>query len=77
MNDSRELWDGLEPVTAALDRLATRERFDLAIRDGCREQAVSLLIAVGVPEVKAVMIIDGVLVEPAKESEELGPGRSS
>jgi hypothetical protein len=64
MDDPIELWDGSEPVTAALDRLALREQFDLAIHHKHRRQAVGLLIAAGVPEVKAVMIIDGVLPEP-------------
>ena len=65
MDEPADLWDGSEPVTAALDRLELREQFDLAIRENHRRQAVVLLIAAGVPEVKAVMIIDGVLPEPA------------
>jgi hypothetical protein len=54
-------WDGCEPVTDALDRFALRELFDLAIQNGLRIEAATLLVRVGVGEIRATMIIDGVL----------------
>lgn len=54
-------WDGCEPVTDALDRFVLRELFDLAIQNGLRIEAVTLLVRVGVGEIRAAMIIDGVL----------------
>jgi hypothetical protein len=67
MPNYSEPWDGRESVLDALTRCGFREIFDLAIRDGLREQAVDLLVAVGVNVVKANLIIDGAL--PTSESD--------
>jgi hypothetical protein len=52
-----------------VERCGLRELFDLAIRNGLRSQAVGLLVQAGVPEVKAVMIMDGVLTVAIGRSE--------
>jgi hypothetical protein len=54
-------WDGCEPVTDALDRFGLRDLFDLAVQNGLRVEAVTLLVYVGVGESRASMIIERVL----------------